>query len=387
MHAGVAADCTFGGMRVLVAPDKFRGTLTARQAAEAIETGWRRSRPADVLDVVPMADGGEGTLEALVDAQGGRTVTATVTGPLGDPVDAAFGLVETPDGLTGVVESARASGLALLGEGRRDPLRTTTRGTGELIFAALEAGARRVVVCLGGSATNDGGVGMAGALGIRFLDVQGRELAGGGAGLLDLARIDERGLHPAVATAAFLGATDVDNPLCGPSGASHVYAPQKGASPDDVFLLDRALSHLAAIVHHDLGIALKDEPGAGAAGGLGFGLLAFCGARLRRGVDVVMEAVDLGGRMDGADLVITGEGSFDAQSLHGKVPAGVMGLASLLSVPVAVLCGRAEVEPENVTVRSLVARVGEEAALGATRRSLELLAGELATDLPAGVAR
>jgi glycerate kinase len=384
---GRSADGTFGDMRVLVCPDKFRGTLTARQAAEAIETGWRRSRPVDVLDLVPMADGGEGTLEALVDAQGGRIVAATVTGPLGDPVDAAFGLVETAEGLTAVVESARASGLALLGEGRRDPLRTTTRGTGELILAALEAGARRVVVCLGGSATNDGGVGMAAALGIRFLDAQGRELADGGAALLALKRIDEGDLHPAIATASFLGATDVENPLCGPSGASHVYGPQKGASPEDVFLLERGVSHLAAIVHHDLGIALKDEPGAGAAGGLGFGLLAFCGARLRRGVDVVMEAVDLGGRMEGTDLVITGEGSLDAQSLFGKVPAGVIRLAGLLSVPVAVLCGRSEVTPAGVTVRSLVDRVGEEAALGDARRSLELLASELATDLPAGVAR
>jgi glycerate kinase len=372
-------------MRVLVAPDKFRGTLTARQAAEAIETGWRRARPGDAVDLVPMADGGEGTLEALVDAQGGRIVAATVTGPLGDPVDAAFGVVETAEGLTGVVESARASGLAVLGAGRRDPLRTTTRGTGELILAALEAGARRVVVCLGGSATNDGGVGMAAALGIRFLDARGRDLLDGGEAILDLARIDERDLHPAVAAATFLGATDVENPLCGPSGASHVYGPQKGASPDDVFLLDRALAHLAAIVHHDLGIALKDEPGAGAAGGLGFGLLAFCGARLRRGVDVVMEAVDLATRADGADLVITGEGSFDAQSLHGKVPAGVIGLAALLSVPVAVLCGRAEVAPEGVTVRSLVERVGEAVALEDARGSLALLASELAADLPAGV--
>jgi glycerate kinase len=384
---GMSTTGTFGGMRVLVAPDKFRGTLSARQAAEAIETGWRRSQPADDLDLAPMADGGEGTLEALVDARGGRIVPASVTGPLGDPVDAAFGLVETSDGLTGVVESARASGLALLGEERRDPLRATTRGTGELILATIEAGARRVVVCLGGSATNDGGVGMAAALGIRFLDAQGRELADGGAALLHLARIDASDLHPGVAGASFLGATDVENPLCGPSGASHVYGPQKGASPDDVFLLDRALAHLAAIVHHDLGIALKDEPGAGAAGGLGFGLLAFCGAGLRRGVDVVMEAVDLGGRMEGADLVITGEGSLDAQSLYGKVPAGVIRLAALLSVPVAVLCGRSEVKPEGVTVRSLVDRVGEEAALGDARRSLELLASELATDLPPGVAR
>ena len=365
-------------MRVLVAPDKFRGTLTATQAAEAIRAGWQRERSQDELELVPMADGGEGTMDALVGALGGRTETAEVTGPLGDPVRAAFGLAPSPDGLLGLIEMARASGLDLVSPSRRDPGRATTRGTGELMVRALERGARRVLVCLGGSATNDGGVGMATALGVRFLDGAGRDLPPGGAALVDLARIDLSGLHPGLAAVVVTGACDVDNPLTGPSGASAVYGPQKGVTPDQVWLLDRALGHLASVVHRDLGLALHDEPGAGAAGGLGFGLLAFCGARLRRGVDVVMDAVALPERMARADLAITGEGSFDEQSLHGKVPAGVIDVAAGAGVPVAIVCGRARIAPPGVVVVSLVERVGAEAAMGDARRSLELVAHELA---------
>jgi glycerate kinase len=365
-------------MRILVAPDKFRGTLTARQAAEAIETGWLRARPADAVELAPMADGGEGTLDALVSALHGRARPVQVTGPLGDPVAAEFGVVATSDGTLGVVEMARASGLELLARPRRDPTRATTFGTGELMLAAVEAGADRILVCLGGSATNDGGAGMAVALGARLLDAQGREIRPGGANLLDLVRINLSGMDPRLAQVGFVGATDVDNPLTGPSGASVVYGPQKGASPDEVILLDRALGHLGAVVYRDLGIDLRDQPGAGAAGGLGFGLMAFCGARLRPGVEVVMEALKLRERMEGSDLVITGEGALDRQSLHGKVPAGVMATAELLSVPVAILCGRADLSPPGVTVRSLVERVGRQEALADPRRSLELVAQELA---------
>jgi glycerate kinase len=365
-------------MHVLVAPDKFRGTLTARQAAEAIATGWRRERPGDVLEVVPMADGGEGTMDTLVSALDGRTVVAAVSGPLGDRVDAAYGLVPTDSGSTGVVEMARASGQELLRPERRDPRRTSTRGTGELMLRAVEDGATRLLVCLGGSATNDGGAGMAAALGVRFLDAEGRSLPDGGAALVDLARIDERGLHPSIAHVAVTGACDVDNPLTGPSGASAVYGPQKGASPDDVLLLDRALGHLAAVVHRDLGIDLRAEPGAGAAGGLGFGLVAFCGGRLRPGVDVVMDAVRLRERVARADLVITGEGSLDAQSLRGKTPAGVLAAAEEAGVPAVVMCGRATIEPAGVRVASLVDRFGETVAMEEPRPSLERLAQELA---------
>jgi glycerate kinase len=256
-------------VRILVAPDKFRGTLTARQAAEAVATGWQRTRPGDELDLVPMADGGEGTMQALTQALEGRIVPATVTGPLGDPVDAAFGLAPSDGGRLGVVEMATASGLALVPESRRDVLVATTRGTGELMALAIDAGADRLVVCIGGSATNDGGAGMAAALGARLVDAAGAPVADGGEALVGLAHIDLTHLHPGLARVSVVGACDVDNPLTGPSGASAVYGPQKGASPDDVATLDRALAHLAAVVRRDLVVDLRDEPGAGAAGGLG----------------------------------------------------------------------------------------------------------------------
>ena len=367
-------------MRVLVAPDKFRGTLSARQAAEAVATGWRRVRPGDELDLAPMADGGEGTMETLVDALGGEVVRAVVHGPRGDPIEAAFGIVGKGDGRTAIVESATASGLQLLALSRRDPLLTTTQGTGELIRAALDRSPARLIVGLGGSATNDGGAGMAQALGVRLLDATERELRAGGAALLDLARIDSTGLDPRLRALACSAASDVDNPLTGPQGASGVYGPQKGASGEDVLLLDRALAHLSAIVHRDLGVDLSDEPGAGAAGGLGFGLMAFLGARVRPGVEVVSDALGLSQRMEAADLVITGEGKLDAQSLHGKTPAGVLRLAREWSIPAAVVCGDAEagLSLPGVPIASLVERFGRNAALEDARRSLERLAEELA---------
>jgi glycerate kinase len=358
------------GVRILLAPDKFRGTLTARQAAEAIAAGWGRERPRDELELVPMADGGEGTMEALVDALGGRVERAVVAGPLGDAVEAAFGVGSSPDGRVGVIEMARASGLALLGERRRDPLRSTTRGTGELMARAMDSGATILIVCLGGSATSDGGAGMAAALGARFLDASGAAIADGGAALVDLARIDVSGMDPRLRQTPVLGACDVDNPLTGAQGASAVYGPQKGASPSDVSVLDHALGHLAAVVERDLGVALKDEPGAGAAGGLGFGLLAFCGGHLRPGVEVVMDAVGLAERIARADLVITGEGSLDEQSLRGKTPAGVLQACGIAGVPAAIVCGRASIAPPGVPVVSLVERVGEEVALADARSAL-----------------
>ncbi len=366
-------------MRVLIAPDKFRGTLSARQAAEAVATGWRRVRPDDVLDLAPMADGGEGTMAALVDALGGVVVRVTVHGPREDPVRAAFGVAEAAGGRVAIVEMASASGLGLLPAERRDPCRTTSRGTGELILAALDHAPSRVIVGLGGSATNDGGAGMAQALGAHLLDGGGRDISGGGAALLELDRIDVRDLDPRLGAVRCVVASDVDNPLTGPAGASAVYGPQKGASADDVVLLDRALAHLAAIAERDLGVGLRDEPGAGAAGGMGFGLMAFLGARVRPGVEVVAEALGLAGRMAEADLVITGEGQLDAQSLRGKVPAGVLRLATELSVPALVACGDVEEGLAiDVPVASLVERFGKEVALGDARRSLERLAEELA---------
>ncbi len=367
-------------MRVLVAPDKFRGTLTASQAARAVRAGWLRSRPGDEVEAVPMADGGEGTLDALVAALRGEVRHERVTGPLGRPVVAAYGLASTSRGLTAVVEMARASGLALVPEGRRDVKRATTRGTGELIRAALGCGPREVVVCLGGSATNDGGAGMAQALGARLLDARGREIGPGGAALLDLARVDATALAALVRGVRFVAATDVDNPLVGPAGASAVYGPQKGASPEDVVLLDRALAHYAAVLHRDLGIDVREVPGAGAAGGLGAGLIAFLGAHVRPGAEVVMEAVDLPRRIEAADLVVTGEGKLDAQSLRGKTVAGILRVARDAGRPVVVLCGRAEVRPPGARVASLVERFGEDRALRDTSGALADLAAEVAAD-------
>jgi glycerate kinase len=372
-------------MRVLVAPDKFRGTLTATEAAHAIRRGWLRTRPRDSVEAVPMADGGEGTLEALVSALKGEIAGATVSGPLGDPVTAQYGVVATSEGTTAVIEMARASGLELVAESRRDPVRASTRGTGELIRHAIE-GHRpsSVLVCIGGSATTDGGAGMAQALGARLLDERGAEIGPGGGALLDLRLIDLDGLVPRIGSVRFVVASDVDNPLVGPGGAAAVYGPQKGADPDDVLLLDRALGHYAAILNRDLGVDVRAAPGAGAAGGLGAGLIAFTGARLRPGIDVVMEAVGLHGRLERADLVITGEGQFDEQSLHGKTVAGVMRAAEDERVGVTVLCGRAEVRPEGLQVASLVERFGEREALENTRLCLESLAQEIAAAMPLG---
>jgi glycerate kinase len=371
-------------VRVLIAPDKFRGTLTAAQASRAIAVGWARSRPDDDLETVPMADGGEGTLEAMVDALSGQTIRRTVTGPLGDPVDAGFGVVEEGGSPAAVIEMARASGLALLDPSRRDPKKTTTYGTGELILAALEHRPSRVILCIGGSATNDGGAGMAQALGARLLDRSGSPVGPGGAQLLRLDRIDIQPLSPLVKGVRFSVASDVDNPLNGPKGASAVYGPQKGATEEDVELLDRALKRLAAVVERDLGLDLRDAPGAGAAGGLGFGSMAFLGAEVRPGVEVVMDAVGLRELMRTADVVITGEGKLDEQSLHGKTPSGVLAGAREAGVRSIVLCGRAEVEPDGTSTYSLVGRFGAERALGDARRALEDLSEEVARSVESG---
>jgi glycerate kinase len=274
---------------------------------------------------------------------------------------------------------ARASGLALLDPRRLDPVRATTRGTGELILAACREGARRVLVCIGGSATNDGGAGMAQAVGIRLLDAGGDEIGPGGAALRDLASIDASGLDPAVARATFVVASDVANPLTGPSGASAVYGPQKGASPEDVALLDGALRHFAAVIARDLGLDVRDTPGAGAAGGLGAGLMAFLGGRLRPGVEMVMEAVGLRGRIERADLVITGEGRFDRQSMFGKAPAGVLRTAEELRVPAIVVCGQRDEADVEVPVYSLAERYGEAEALAHTPARLADLVADVAS--------
>ena len=324
-------------MRVVIAPDKFKGSLTALEAAEAMARGLSRVDPCAEIDRVPMADGGEGTVAALVAATGGSYRTVTVTGPLGEPVVASFGLLG--DGRTAALEMASASGLWLVPPALRDPLRATTRGTGQLLLAALEAGARRVIVGIGGSATNDGGAGLGQALGFRLLDTQGRELGPGGGELDRLARIERTGQAAGLGSATIAVACDVTNPLCGPRGASAVYGPQKGATPEMVERLDRNLGHFADIVARDLDVAVRDIPGSGAAGGLGGGMVAFAGGRLEGGVNLVIEAVNLRERLHSADLCLTGEGALDGQSAFGKTAVGVARLAHSLGCPTLAIAG------------------------------------------------
>jgi glycerate kinase len=324
-------------LKVVIAPDKFKGSLTAAQVAEAMAQGVLRAAPGAAIDRVPMADGGEGTVEALVAATGGSYGQAEVTGPLGEPITARFGLLD--DGRTAAIEMASASGLVLVPPERRNPLIASTRGTGELLLAAIAAGARRVIVGIGGSATNDGGAGLGQALGYRLLDSHGRDLEPGGGSLDRLARIDPSGRRLELNGIEVAVACDVTNPLCGPSGASAVYGPQKGATPAMVTQLDANLAHFASIVARDLGIAIRDLPGSGAAGGLGGGLVAFAGGRLAGGVNLVIDAVNLAARLAGAALCLTGEGALDAQSAFGKTPVGVARLARALGCPTLALAG------------------------------------------------
>lgn len=328
-----------GGFRVLVAPDSFKGSLSSVAAAEAIRSGIRNALPEAQVTIVPMADGGEGTVDAVLAAVGGERIAVTVVGPLGEPVEATYGLL--PDGKTAVIEMAAASGLPLVPAGARDPLNATTFGTGQLLRDALERGARRIMVGLGGSATNDGGMGMAQALGVRFLDAQGQEIAGYGCGrlLAEIAAIDTEGVDPRLAEAEVTVLSDVTNPLCGPDGASAVYGPQKGADPEQVKRLDSGLALYAERIAAHNGRLVANVPGAGAAGGLGAGLLAFCRAELRPGIRAIMELAEFEQAAAGADLVFTGEGRTDGQTAFGKVPAGIAEAAGRAGVPVVCLSG------------------------------------------------
>lgn len=328
-------------MRVVIAPDSFKECLAAADVCRAVAEGWRTVFPDAELDLVPMADGGEGTVDALVAGAGGAKRSCIVTGPLGDPVEAVYGILPSvsPSRKTAVIEMASASGLALVPPDRRDPLVTTTRGTGELIRDALDCGATTIIVGIGGSATNDGGAGMAQALGYSLRDANGLELPPGGAALARLAHIETSGKHPGLARCAVHVACDVQSPLCGPAGASRMFGPQKGATPAAVEELDAALHHFAGIVESQLGVSILHIPGGGAAGGLGAGLVAFATARLESGVAIVAEACGLGSRMAGAGLVITGEGQLDGQTLHGKTPAGVARLARERGVPTIAFAG------------------------------------------------
>ena len=323
--------------KIVLAPDSFKESLTAKQVCQALEAGLRQTLPDATFVHLPMADGGEGTVQSLVDATGGSLRVTTVDGPLGNPVDATWGLLG--DGRTAVIEMAEASGLGLVDQTQRDPGRATTRGTGQLLLAALDAGVSRVVLGIGGSATNDGGAGFAQAIGARLLDANGAELQPGGAALAHLDRVDASGMDPRLSEVTIEVACDVTNPLCGPNGASAVFGPQKGAGPETVAELDAALAHYARILARDLGRDVADLPGAGAAGGLGGGLVAFTGAELRRGVEILIDVSGLRAVVGDADLVITGEGRMDAQSVMGKTPQGVAVVARAAGVPVVAVTG------------------------------------------------
>ncbi len=334
--------------KIVIAPDSFKGNLTSLEVAVCIEKGVRRVLPDVTCVKVPVADGGEGTVQSLIDAVGGKLVRKRVKGPAGQAVTAGYGWL--PGKKTAVIEMAEASGLPLV-EGRsKNPLKTTTYGTGQLMLDALERGAKKIIIGIGGSATNDGGVGMAQALGVRFLGTNGREIKMPGCGgmLARIQSIDASGLDPRIRTTEILVACDVENPLYGKKGAAHVFGPQKGATPKMVAVLDANLKHLGKLIRRDLRKNVVRMPGAGAAGGLGAGLFAFAGATLKSGVDIVLKTIELESYLKGADLVITGEGRVDFQTAFGKTPSGVAKAAKKQRVPVVAIGGALSDDAHNV---------------------------------------
>lgn len=372
-------------MRVLIAPDSFKEACTAEEAAEALARGWRAARPQDDLTLIPLADGGEGTVSALSGAWQCTPRAYTVSGPYGQPVKAALGFNRRTR--VAVIEMAAASGLALVPPESRNPLAASTRGTGELLLHALELGARRVVVGAGGSATNDGGAGVAEALGYRLLDANGHALPPGGAALSKLDCIDASGRTPLLRGVSIEVACDVTNPLCGAQGASMVYGPQKGASLAECLELDKALSRFADIIERDLGVRVRDIPGAGAAGGLAAGLIAFANATLRPGLSLVAEALNLPEAVTTADLVLTGEGRLDGQSAQGKTVGGLLDLCRDAQVPVVAFAGQTGPGHEQLFERGIRQAVciatdtaDLQTAIRQTRANLEAAARRVAED-------
>ena len=319
-------------MKIVVAPDSFKGSLTAVEVSDAIGQGVREIFPEAEIVKIPMADGGDGTVQCLVNATGGEILKEKVTAPLGDEVLASYGILG--DKKTAVIEMAEASGLTLVPENKRNPLITTTYGTGQLIKAGLDQGCRKMIIGIGGSATNDGGAGMLQALGVKLLDREGKEIGLGGGELKKLNRIDISNLDNRRSDTKVLVASDVNNPLCGPKGASKIYGPQKGATPGMIKKLDESLAHFAKLVKRDLHKDIKDTPGAGAAGGLGASLMAFLNAELRPGIEIIIEIVKLEQAIKDADLVITGEGKIDSQTIYGKTPIGVAKIAKKYNISV-----------------------------------------------------
>jgi glycerate kinase len=329
-------------MKIVIAPDSFKGNLTAREVADAIEVGIRRVMPDAEIAKVPMADGGEGTVQALVDATSGEIIITEVTDPLGNRINVVFGILGNQtekDPKTAVIEMASASGLPLVPSDKRNPMVTTTYGTGELVRTALDMGCRRLIIGIGGSATNDGGAGVAQALGVKLLDENGKDIPKGGGGLKFLNRIDISNVDRRIIETETIVACDVDNPLIGPRGASAIFGPQKGATLEMVKMLDGFLDRYADIIKRDLGVDVKNVPGAGAAGGLGAGLMAFLKAQLKSGIDIVIEASGLEKHFKGADMAITGEGKIDRQTIYGKTPIGVARTAKKFGLQVIAFAG------------------------------------------------
>lgn len=324
-------------MKIVIAPDSYKESLSALEVASAIEQGFREIWPDADYVKLPVADGGEGTVEAMVAATAGRIVDVEVMGPLGEPTQAFYGL--SGDARSAFIEMAAASGLEQVPPHRRDPLKTTSWGTGELIRHALDAGVEHIIIGLGGSATNDGGAGMVQALGAKLLNARHADIAQGGAALETLDRIDISQLDPRLAGCRIEVACDVTNPLTGKQGASAVFGPQKGATPEMIVRLDRALEHYAQLIARDLDVDVSSLAGGGAAGGMGAALYAFCGAQLRRGIEIVTDALHLDACVADADLVITGEGRIDSQTIHGKVPVGVANVAKRYNKPVIAIAG------------------------------------------------
>jgi glycerate kinase len=331
-------------MRIVIAPDSFKGCLNALNVALAMRRGVQRVYPDSVIDMIPMADGGEGTVEAILSAVSGEKIKIDVTDPLGRSIGAAYALID--EGETAIIEMAAASGLTLLSNQERNPRVTSTHGTGMLIRNALDRGVKKILLGIGGSATNDGGAGLAVALGVKLLDANGNELPQGGAALANLVSIDMSGLDPRLATVQIEVACDVQNPLCGPEGASVVYGPQKGANPEDIRVMDTALQNYGEVLSRVAGTNLLELAGGGAAGGLGAGVVGFLGAKLRPGSQMVLEVANADEKIKHADLVLTGEGRTDFQTAYGKVPVGVSALAQKYSVPVLVISGSVEGSPD-----------------------------------------
>lgn len=325
-------------MKFVLAPDSFKESMTAKEAAEAMERGIKKAIPTAECIKVPMADGGEGTVQSLVDATDGEIIEIEVTGPACNKVKAVYGILG--DGKTAVIEMASASGIHLVKKEKRNPLYTTTYGTGELIKSALNRGVKNILIGIGGSATNDGGAGMLEALGAKFYDKYGDELAFGGAALEKLEKIDLSNFDARVKDVKIEVACDVNNPLTGENGASYIFGPQKGATPEMVKQLDKALKNYARVIREQLGCDVENVPGSGAAGGLGAGLMAFLNADLRKGVELVIKYTKLDEKVKGADYVFTGEGSVDSQTVFGKTPFGVSTVAKKYNIPTIAFAGR-----------------------------------------------